>query len=131
MQKLNALNLKKKSDLYIQNILNKEKILALSIKSLIKHNDDYLRNSLYLLNKSLDDILQKNKITLSKSIDLLDSYSPLKTLQRGYVVTSQNNKIIKSIKDIDYLENLETRFVDGIITSKPIKEINYYKSSRK
>lgn len=122
LQKLNALNLKKKSDLYIQNILNKEKILALSIKSLIKHNDDYLRNSLYLLNKSLDDILQKNKITLSKSIDLLDSYSPLKTLQRGYVVTSQNNKIIKSIKDIDYLENLETRFVDGIITSKPIKE---------
>lgn len=120
--KLTAFTLKKKSELYTQNIKNQGKILALSTKSLIKHNDDYLKNSSYLLKKSLDDILQKKKIRLSKSIDLLDSYSPLKTLQRGYVVTSQNNVIVKSIKDIDYLENLETRFVDGIITSKPVKE---------
>ncbi|MGB4627233.1 MAG: exodeoxyribonuclease VII large subunit [Erysipelotrichaceae bacterium] len=116
------LNLKKKSELFKQNISNRKMIIELSLKSLIKYNSDYLENIAAMLIKSIDDKLHKCKINLSKSIDLLDSYSPLKTLQRGYVISSQDNIILKSIKDIDYSKNIETRFIDGIITSKPVKE---------
>jgi exodeoxyribonuclease VII large subunit len=120
--KISALSLKKRSELYNQNIINRKKILQLSLKTLVKHNRDYLSNTKYLLNSTLDNILQKSRINLSKSIDLLDSYSPLKTLQRGYAVASQNNKILKSVKDIDYSIYLETKFYDGTIKSKPVKE---------
>lgn len=120
--RITALNLRRRSELYRQNIVNREKILQLSLKALVKRNYDYLSNVSFRLSKTIDEILQKNKLKLSKSIDLLDSYSPLKTLQRGYAVISQNDKIIKSVLDIDYSNTLETRFADGTITSKPIKE---------
>ncbi|MGI6608176.1 MAG: exodeoxyribonuclease VII large subunit [Erysipelotrichaceae bacterium] len=120
--KISFLNLKKKNELYKHNIVNRKRILQLSMKAMIKQNIDHLNNSSYLLNKNIYDFLQKQKIRLSNSIDLLDSYSPLKTLQRGYVITSQNNIIIKSIRDIDYSQNLETRFADGTVRSKPVKE---------
>ncbi len=120
--KIGVLSLKKRSELYKNNIVNRENILQLSLNALIKQNNDYLDNSTLMLNRTIDEIFQKNRIKLSKSIDLLDSYSPLKTLQRGYAVTSQNNRIVKSVKDINYENYLETRFIDGIITSKPVKE---------
>ncbi len=120
--KLSALNLKKRSALYKQNIVNNEMILKLTIKALFKHNRDYLNNISINLNEDIFEHLEKNKIQLSKSIDLLDSYSPLKTLQRGYVVTMQKDKIVKSVKDIDYSNNLKIRFADGTVTTKPVKE---------
>ena len=60
------LNLKKKSELFKQNISNRKMIIELSLKSLIKYNSDYLENIAAMLIKSIDDKLHKCKLIYQK-----------------------------------------------------------------
>jgi exodeoxyribonuclease VII large subunit len=53
---------------------------------------------------------------------MLNAYSPLNSLARGYSIVKQDNQIIKLIEDIDYNKVLEIRLYDGIIHSKPFKK---------
>ncbi len=48
----------------------------------------------------------------------LDTLSPLKTLKRGYSISSkEDGKIITSIRDVKKRTRLKTRLIDGLITS--------------
>ena len=51
--------------------------------------------------------------------------NPDNILKRGYTLTSQNGKILKSSTAADPSAPLETRFADGTITSKIIKTTTY------
>lgn len=55
-------------------------------------------------------------------LNLLNAYSPLNSLKRGYSLTLQDDQLIKSINDIDYDKNLEIRLSDGRIQAKPIHQ---------
>ena len=55
--------------------------------------------------------------SFSKSVTLLDAYSPLKTIVRGYSITTKENKIVRSIQDIEVNDTLKIRVSDGLITS--------------
>ena len=52
----------------------------------------------------------------------LDSLSPLKTISRGYIISQQKGKIIKSVKEIDEEENIRLTYSDGKIDVKVVKE---------
>lgn len=59
-----------------------------------------------------------NKIIISKKdftsvITKLDALSPLKTLARGYNITSKENKIVKSAKELKKGDKISIRFADG------------------
>ena len=59
-----------------------------------------------------------NKITISKKdfanhVTKLDALSPLKTLSRGYSITTKDNKVIKSVKDLNTGDMVSLRFSDG------------------
>ena len=78
-------------------------------------NDNYLKIDTYV--KRLENIIKtKQKEEKTKYIEVvskLDALSPLKTLTRGYSIVEQNNKIIKSIKELNAGDKIDIRFVDG------------------
>lgn len=78
-------------------------------------NDNYLKIDTYV--KRLENIIKtKQKEEKTKYIELvskLDALSPLKTLTRGYSITEQNNKIIKSVKELNVGDKIDIRFFDG------------------
>lgn len=63
-------------------------------------------------------ILLKNQHALQKNCALLDAYSPLKVLSRGYSITKKECSVIKSIEDVQRDDMIETRLQDGIILSR-------------
>ena len=80
-----------------------------------KVNDNYLKIDAYI--KRLENTIKvKQKEEKTKYIELvskLDTLSPLKTLTRGYSIAEQNNKIVKSIKELSTGDKIDIRFIDG------------------
>ena len=78
-------------------------------------NDNYLKIDSYV--KRLENTIKvQQKEEKTKYIELvskLDALSPLKTLTRGYSIAEQNNKIIKSAKELNTGDKIDIRFVDG------------------
>lgn len=65
---------------------------------------------------------EKNRYMFKNMINVLNAYSPLNSLARGYSIVKQDNQIIKLIDDVDYDKELEIRLFDGVILSKPYKK---------
>lgn len=95
-----------------------EKIEAIGIKrkplEIISQNkmliDRCNKNMIY----QMDNIKDKKKMLLQKDIALLDSFSPLKTLTRGYsLVENHDGKVIKSVNDIKSGDNINIILLDG------------------
>lgn len=107
-------NRKQKLDIMLDkiNIIIDKKIDNFKVKmNYIKAN--YTLNNPTVLYK--DDIHKLNLL-----IEKLELLNPLAILKRGYTVTYQNDKIIKSIKDIDTKNTLKIKFFDGFIDVKKV-----------
>lgn len=80
-------------------------------------NDGYLLVDKYLklLENSGIKKIKDCKLLMTKNVSKLDALSPLKTLARGYSITSlkESKKLVKSIKDIQTGDLLEIRVEDG------------------
>lgn len=74
------------------------------------------------VNNSFVSILNTNKIKYSNLIASLDSLSPLKVLNRGYAFASKEDKIIKSINDINENDLMSLSFNDGKANVKVISK---------
>lgn len=61
------------------------------------------------------NVFNEKKNKLSSYAGVLDSLSPLKVLNRGYSFASKDDKIIKSINDININETVKFSFSDGSI----------------
>ena len=59
---------------------------------------------------------------LKENESLLDAYSPLKVLTRGYSITNNNEHVIRSVNEVNEGDMIFTRLSDGTITSKIIKK---------
>lgn len=107
-------NRKQKLDIMLDkiNTIIDKKIDNFKVKmNYIKAN--YTLNNPTVLYK--DDIHKLNLL-----IEKLELLNPLAILKRGYTVTYQNDKIIKSIKDIDTKNTLKIKFFDGFIDVKKV-----------
>lgn len=63
--------------------------------------------------------LDQRRSQLSNAARTLNAISPLKTLERGYSITmTDKGKAIKSIKQINVDDKIETRVNDGSIISR-------------
>lgn len=69
--------------------------------------------------------LSSNILRIVNLEEKLRILNPDNILKRGYTLTSQNGKILKSSATADPSAPLETRFSDGTITSKIIKTTTY------
>lgn len=77
--------------------------------------DNYLKIDSYLKNMELQ-IQTKVQDEKSKYIELvskLDALSPLKTLTRGYSLVEKDNKLIKSVKELNTGDKIQIKLTDG------------------
>lgn len=72
--------------------------------------------------KSIENNIKNKYVTLekeyNKNIALLDSYSPLKTLSRGYSVIAKGTKVIKETADVNKGDIVDIRLIDGKIKAE-------------
>ena len=92
------------------------------------------KNLLEIKNKELKENINLAKINILKLMDLkkhkydfyvqtLKLVNPLNILSNGYSLTIKDNRIIKSINDININEEVTIKLSDGEFISK-VKEIN-------
>ncbi len=103
-------------------INNSRSILSLALLSRCQsgiHNVERLReemkNALIMKYTNKENQLKQ----LSSSLDAL---SPLKTISRGYIISQQKGKIIKSVSQIDRESNVTLTYIDGKVDVKVVKE---------
>lgn len=60
---------------------------------------------------------QQNMSDFSKKIALLDAFSPLKIVQRGYSLSYHNQELVHSIEELEVGDELKTRVMDGFVYS--------------
>ena len=89
------------------------------LKDSKKHQLDSYENR--LLN-SIKINLSRYQNQTNKMIQLLDAYSPLKVLSRGYSVTYKNDKVITSVDDVQIEDKLTIRLSNGTLVTK-VEEI--------
>lgn len=71
----------------------------------------------YLL-KSPKKLFEKEIVKIANLIEKLEIISPLHVLKRGYTLTYQENKMIKSIKDVDKGSTIKIKLSDGQIKAQ-------------
>lgn len=105
--------------------LLKENIIRILIKKL-DNNKNKLENMKknYILNNP-ENLYKNHIIKINTLIEKLELVNPLGILKRGYSLTSQEDKIIKSLKDINTEKDLKIKLHDGEIITK-IKQIKEY-----
>ena len=70
------------------------------------------------LNNSVKFIKDKKENYLRQNASLLDAYSPLKSLARGYAIVEKNGEAIKSTDNLHTDDTLFIRMYDGKIITK-------------
>ena len=101
------------------------KLSALASKRVFSNPQELLAAQL----QTLDDLSRRLELTMERTINKkrekfiflngkLEGLSPLKTLSRGYTITSKTDKIVNSIAVIEKGDLLITRVSDGEILSR-------------
>ena len=66
-----------------------------------------------LLESCFESYLKNKKTSFSYCVEKLDLLSPLKTLQRGYIISKKNDAIIKSVNDLHTDDSITLVYADG------------------
>ena len=96
--------------------------LSQRIMSFTNSQTLHLSRAHYLLVKKIDYKTSNQKNDFGQLLKLLNAYSPLNSLARGYGIVSQENKVLRLIHDVDYDKSLKIRLYDGTLLAKAIKE---------
>lgn len=87
-------------------------------KSLFWKNQNQLENIQHEIKIRLEDKLKFENQKLRRLTENLRLVDPEKILKRGYSLTLKDGKIVKSVKQIDAGDEIETRMSDGKLKSK-------------
>ena len=94
-----------------------EKCMKASIYTnpLQKINENYMILDKFtkMLMNNMELKMKEKKTYMIEWVSKLDALSPLKTLTRGYSITSKNDKIIKSVNELNGGDKVSLRFTDG------------------
>lgn len=98
-------------------IKNYTQQMHLRMMNIVKVQENKLSMVPEKLRSNMQVLLQNSRHSLQKNCALLDAYSPLKVLSRGYSISKIENKVIKHVKDVARDDIMVTRVNDGVITS--------------
>ena len=99
-------------------IKNYKEQLAFSMHQVLRDSKQNLSIIPEKLEVSMHNKMQEKRHILMRDCALLDAYSPLKVLSRGYSISKVEDKVIKSIHDVKSDDIMVTRVHDGVITSR-------------
>lgn len=112
-------NIEKKKK-YIE-LLEASKIEKRPIE-LLERNKILIDNYINTMENLIRSKCEKENLRLNALISNLDSLSPLKILNRGYsIVSNEKNKVIKSKDDVSNGDNINITLSDGKILARVIK----------
>ena len=72
-----------------------------------------LDNNIKDLEKNITNKVKDSKTKFIEAISKLDALSPLKTLTRGYIIATKDEKTIKKAAELNKDDIISLRFVDG------------------
>lgn len=98
-------------------IKNYTQQMHLRMMNIVKVQENKLSMVPEILRSNMQVLLQNSRHSLQKNCALLDAYSPLKVLSRGYSISKIEDKVIKHVKDVARDDIMVTRVNDGVITS--------------
>lgn len=75
------------------------------------------------LKQRIKQLMQQKNQHLNHQVHLLDAYSPLKSMSRGYALVEQGSELVRSVKQLEVGTNLSIQFSDGQATAE-ITKIN-------
>lgn len=83
-------------------------------------HDKYI--TLDMINKSMQNSIyskiQTERTNMIKLVTKLDSFSPLKTLTRGYSIIEKDKKVVKSVNELNINDEISIRLLDGNAKAK-------------
>ena len=86
----------------------------------IRDIDIVLDSYVQRLENRIKNIQKDNKTKYVELVTKLDTLSPLKTLTRGYTLAEKDNKIVKSVNELNKGDEIKLRFFDGEKTARCI-----------
>ena len=98
-------------------VKNYREQLSSSMNQILKDSKQRLSLVPEKLEVSMSNKIQEARHVLKKDCALLDAYSPLKVLSRGYSISKVEDKVIKSVSEVTCDDIMVTRVHDGVITS--------------
>lgn len=101
---------------------DKQARLSQRIMSFTNHQNIRLSRTQDLLIKRIEHKTSIQQNNFGQLLKLLNAYSPLNSLARGYGIVSQESKVIRLVHDVDYAKVLKIRLYDGTLLAKAIKE---------
>lgn len=81
--------------------------------TLFQHVSNELQNNAQMIKESLNKMLSDDKKNISHYIDLLNAYSPLHIIQKGYAIIEKDDKVLKSINNVRINDEILVRLTDG------------------
>ena len=91
--------------------------------SVLKHKMEQIDSYRQTLNRQIAVILTNKKHHFDLLRNKLELVNPLKIMDKGYSISSVNEKIITDVKDVNIGDVLTTKMKNGSIVSKVI-EVN-------
>lgn len=79
----------------------------------IQRIQHHLTQTIQFLKNKIEFTLQKNQEKIATFAATLDAVSPLSTLKRGYVIASNNTKILRRKSEVAPGDKIALRFIDG------------------
>ena len=73
---------------------------------------------------SAQKIIEYKNNEFNNLINKMIILNPLNIMNKGYSLTYQDDKLIKSVDDVDINKELRTELIDGTIISGNLKKIN-------
>ena len=114
---------KQRLDGYLSHIHQKEVVISNYQNRLHQCMQLFLMNQSHTLRsieqslvRNIESIQDKKVKQYSRYLELLDAYSPLQVLKRGYAIVS-TDKEISSIDEVSVNDTIKTRLKDGYIES--------------
>jgi exodeoxyribonuclease VII large subunit len=93
----------------------------------IRVKENTLMSLKHDLSSSLKGNLSVQSSNFASTVGLLNAYSPLAVIQRGYSITKIDERVIKSLEDVKVNDVLTTRIKDGEIKSIVTQKESYGK----
>ncbi len=86
--------------------------------SILRHKEELLESDIERLNMRIYRILDSKKHQYEILRRSLDSNNPLAIMDKGYSISSVNDKIVTNVKDIKINDTMTTKMKNGVVVSK-------------
>ena len=111
---------------YRHQINHLQQRLNYSALQVIKDGQNEQKNLKHRLNQQIVYLLEEKRKSFTQKVQLLDAYSPLKIVERGYSITYHHGHVIRQCSDIGEGDQIITRLKDGNLISKVIEKEEFH-----